>query len=46
VTRINFQNKCPICGDSKHQRIHRRWWMHLIPSSKYYSCNRCRSKYM
>ena len=46
MARITFQNKCPKCRDVKHERIYRKWWMHLIPGTKYYSCNRCRSKFM
>ena len=46
MARIAFQNKCPKCRDVKHERIYRKWWMHLIPGTKYYSCNRCRSKFM
>ena len=46
IASEDFQRKCPKCQDFKHQRIPRRWWMHLIPGTKYYSCNRCRSKFM
>ncbi len=46
MTRTNFQNKCPICADIRHERLHRNWWMRFIPGTKYYSCNRCRSKFM
>ncbi len=42
----NFQRKCPKCQDFKHERIHRKWWMHLIPGTKYYSCDRCRCKFV
>ena len=41
-----FQKRCPKCTEIKHERIIRKWWMHLIPGTKYYSCNRCRSKFM
>jgi len=40
-----FQKQCPKCKDVKYERINRKWWMHLIPGTKYYSCNRCRSKF-
>jgi len=46
IASEDFQRKCPRCQDFKHERIHRKWWMRLIPGTKYYSCNRCRSKFM
>ncbi len=42
----SFQKKCPKCQGDWHERIHRKWWMHLIPGTKYYRCNKCRSKFM
>ena len=46
IASEDFQKKCPRCQNFKHERIHRKWWMRLIPGTKYYSCNRCRSKFM
>jgi hypothetical protein len=40
-----FQKQCPVCRDVKHKRINRKWWMHLIPGTKCYSCDTCRSKF-
>lgn len=41
-----FQKTCPKCQDVWNERIYRKWWMRLIPGTKYYRCNRCRSKFM
>ena len=41
-----FQKQCPKCTDVKHERINRKWWMRLIPGTKYYRCDRCRSKFV
>jgi len=46
IAGVDFQRKCPQCQDVKHLRIHRKWWMRLIPGTEYYSCDRCRSKFM
>lgn len=46
ITGEDFQRKWPKCQDFRHERIHRRWWMRLVPGTKYYSCNRCRSKFI
>jgi len=40
-----FQRKCPKCTNVQHERIKRKWWMYLAPGTKYYSCDRCRSKF-
>jgi hypothetical protein len=40
-----FQKKCPKCRGVKYERINRKWWMYLIPGTKYYNCDRCRSKF-
>ena len=42
----DFQRKCPQCQDVRHERIHRKWWMRLMPGTKHYRCDRCRSKFM
>jgi len=42
----DFQRKCPKCQDVWYQRIYRKWWMRLMPGTKYYRCNRCRSKFV
>ena len=46
MTRNNYQNDCPQCGYFMHEGLHRKWWMRLLPGMKYFSCNRCRSRYM
>lgn len=42
----NFQKKCPKCQGVRYQRIYRKWWMHLIPGTKYYRCNSCKFRFM
>ena len=46
LSRKDFQKKCPNCRDIWYDRIYRKSWMCLIPGTKYYRCNRCRSKFM
>jgi len=46
IAGVDFQRKCPQCQNVKHQRIHRKWWMRVMPGTEYYSCDRCRSKFM
>ena len=41
-----FQINCPKCTDVKHEQISRKSWMRLIPGTKFYSCDRCRSKFV
>ncbi|MBC8391780.1 MAG: response regulator [Deltaproteobacteria bacterium] len=37
---------CPFCDYGVGYRIRRKKWMYLIPSTRYYRCNRCRSKFL
>ena len=46
LARKEFQKKCPKCRDIWYDRIYRKYWMRLIPGTKYYYCSRCRSKFM
>jgi hypothetical protein len=42
------QNRCPICKSpiSKSNRIHRSFWMRLIPRTCYYRCAECYCKFV
>ena len=33
--------QCPACGNESFERIPRKLWMRLIPSSRYFSCYLC-----
>ena len=36
-----LRKKCPKCGDITYIRKQRKWYMRIIPGSKYYRCNTC-----
>jgi len=38
--------KCPVCSSHVRTRIHRKFWMRLIPWSKYYVCADCKCRYL
>jgi hypothetical protein len=37
---------CPRCHSTERERIHRNWWLRLIPQSRQYLCIRCYKKYV
>jgi len=37
---------CPVCHDGYLRRIKRESWMTWIPSSKYYSCSKCKARFL
>ena len=43
---IQLIKKCLNCGNDDLLRIYRKWYMRLIPFTKRYCCNVCRSKLM
>ena len=45
MTKLAFDPKCPNCKHVKRIRIKRRFWMRLIPWTKYYHCGWCGSSY-
>jgi len=45
LTRFAFGPKWPYCKDKLKIRIPRKFWMRLIPWTKYYHCNWCGCKY-
>ena len=46
VMVIHLRKKCPGCGHDDLLRIYRKWNMRLIPFTKRYCCNVCRTKFM
>ncbi len=46
LERKDFQKKCPKCRSIWYDRIYRKHWMRLIPSTKHYYCNSCYSRFM
>ena len=42
---IQLTKKCPDCGHYDIYRIHRIWYMRLIPFTKLYRCMICRSNF-
>ena len=45
-TQIARRITCPRCDSDERERIHRKWWMKLIPHSRQYLCVRCYKKYI
>ena len=45
VLAIQLIKKCPNCGNDDLLRIYRKWYMRLIPFTKRYCCNACRSEF-
>jgi hypothetical protein len=47
LARKDFQKKCPKCHiDIWYNRIYRDHWMRLIPGTKHYYCQRCKSRFI
>ena len=38
--------KCPRCGGDNHKRIHRKWWMRIVPGAKRYLCDDCKFRFL
>jgi len=38
--------QCPVCKSLIKKRVRRKFWMRLIPWSKYYVCGACSCKYI
>jgi hypothetical protein len=34
------------CGQSFWERVRRKFWMRLLPGSKYYRCKHCEKKFL
>ena len=46
MNKFTFGLKCPFCEYTEKKRIPRRFWIKLIPSTKYYQCGRCGTEYI
>jgi len=47
LARKDFLKKCPKCRIGIwYDRIYRKYWMRLIPGTKHYYCNRCKSRFI
>ena len=44
--KIISSTKCPYCKNTTRYRIHRDKWMHLLPLSRHYECNKCHGEYL
>jgi hypothetical protein len=38
---IRFTSRCPICKNEKLERVHRAWWMRILPGTRFYRCPTC-----
>jgi hypothetical protein len=41
MKKIAFDKHCPVCRTALNTRISRKYWMRLIPGTKYYNCDYC-----
>ena len=41
MAKLAFSKRCPYCKSSSFGRTHRKFWMHIIPKTKYYVCDKC-----
>jgi len=47
LARKDFPKKCPICHiEIWYGRIYRDHWMRLIPGTKHYYCQKCKSRFV
>jgi hypothetical protein len=47
LVRKDFQKKCPKCRmDIWYSRIYRDHWMRLIPGTRHYYCQKCKSRFI
>jgi hypothetical protein len=37
---------CPECLDGKVCRLHRKYWMRLLPNSELYRCEACQTRFL
>ena len=45
MSDLHHHDTCPVCREGRIKRISRKTWMTYIPSSRYYRCGRCGSKF-
>jgi hypothetical protein len=43
---LTLGKRCPKCKSRGRSRIHRSWWMRLLPGSKHYVCSMCGSRFL
>jgi len=41
MAKLAFSKRCPYCKSDSYDRAYRKFWMRIIPKSKYYICNNC-----
>jgi len=41
MARVTEHFQCSACDENLFYRIRRRWWMRLIPGSRFYRCASC-----
>jgi hypothetical protein len=47
LAKKNFQKKCPKCHLYVcYNRIYRDNWMRLLPGTKHYYCQKCKSRFI
>ncbi len=46
MAKLAFNRRCPYCKNKSYGRIYRKFWMRMIPKTKYYECHKCSRNFM
>ncbi|MGR3293646.1 MAG: hypothetical protein ACUZ9M_06490 [Candidatus Scalindua sp.] len=46
MAKLVFNKRCPYCKSNSYDRAYRKFWMRIIPKTKYYVCNKCFRNFM
>ncbi len=46
MAKLAFEKRCPYCKSEAFDRVRRKFWMRMIPKTKYYDCQKCFRKFM
>ncbi len=46
MAKLAFNKRCPYCKSNSFDRAYRKFWMRIIPKTKFYICNKCFRNFM
>ncbi len=46
MAKLAFNKRCPYCKNKSYGRVYRKFWMRLIPKTRYYECHVCLRNFM
>ncbi len=46
MAKLAFNKRCPYCKSKSYGRASRKFWMRMIPKTKYYVCLKCSRNFM